>query len=70
MSQQHKKWIELVKQRMKEKGWKKSDLATVVGVSPAAITLLLKEGRGSDGLRLEVKKKLSIQESWVVFEER
>jgi len=70
MSQQHKKWIDLVKQRMEEKGWNRSDLATVVGVSPATIALLLKEGRGSDDLKLEVTKKLSIQESWVIFEER
>lgn len=70
MSQQQKKWIDLVKQRMEEKGWNRSDLATVVGVSPATITLLLKEGRGSDDLKLEVTKKLSIQESWVIFEER
>ena len=69
MSQQHKKWIDLVKQRMEEKGWNRSDLATVVGVSPATITLLLKEGRGSDGLKLRINKKLRINESWEKFEE-
>lgn len=70
MSQQHKKWIDQVKQRMEEKGWSQSDLATVIGVTPAAINRLLKEGHGSDGLKLEVAKKLSISGSWVVFEER
>lgn len=70
MSQQHKKWIDQVKQRMEEKGWSQSDLATVIGVTPAAINRLLKEGHGSDGLKLEVTKKLSISGSWVVFEER
>lgn len=69
MSQQHKKWIDLVKQRMEEKGWNRSDLATVVGVSPATITLLLKEGRGSDDLKLRINKKLRINESWEKFEE-
>ena len=68
MSQQHKKWIELVKQRLNEKGWSQSDLATVIGVTPAAINRLLKEGHGS--LKLEITKKLSISDSWTVFEER
>ena len=70
MSQQHKKWIELVKHRLNEKGWSQSDLATVIGVTPATINRLLKEGHGSDGLKLEITKKLSISDSWVVFEER
>jgi hypothetical protein len=70
MSQQHKKWIELVQQRLDEKGWSRSDLATVVGVSPAMITQLMKTGHGSDELKLTIKKKLNISESWVNFEER
>lgn len=70
MSQQHKKWIELVKQRLNEKGWSQSDLAMVIGVTPAAINRLIKEGHGSDSLKLEITKKLSISDSWTVFEER
>ena len=70
MSQQHKKWIELVKQRLNEKGWSQSDLATVIGVKPATINRLIKEGHGSDSLKLEVAKKLSISDSWTVFGER
>ena len=70
MSQQHKKWIGMVKQRLNEKAWSQSDLATVIGVTPAAINRLLKEGHGSDSLKLEVAKKLSISDSLTVFEER
>ena len=70
MSQQHQKWIELVQRRLDEKGWSRSDLATVVGVSPATITQLMKTGHGSDELKLAIKKKLNISESWVNFEER
>ena len=70
MSQQHRKWIELVKQRLDEKSWSRSDLAIVVGVSPAMITKLLKTGRGSDELKLQVNRKLNISESWVDFKER
>jgi len=57
MSQQHKKWIELVKQRLSEKGWSQSDLATVIGVTPAAINRLLKEGHGSDGQHEEEHRR-------------
>ena len=70
MSQQHQKWLELVQKRLDEKGWSRSDLATVVGVSPAMITQLFKTGHGSDQLKLEIKMKLNISESWVKFEER
>lgn len=64
MSQQHQKWIELVKQKMQEKGWSRSDLAQVAGVSPAMITRLLKEGHGSDEFKLLISKKLNIREPW------
>lgn len=70
MSQQHKKWLELVEQRLDEKSWSRSDLAIVVGVSPAMITKLLKTGQGSDELKLQVNRKLNISESWVNFKER
>nr|CAJ1873162.1 hypothetical protein AUSP0061_00011 [uncultured phage]DAF12118.1 MAG TPA: SOS-response transcriptional repressor [Caudoviricetes sp.] len=70
MSQQHKKWLELVEQRLDEKNWSRSDLAIVIGVSPAMITKLLKTGQGSDELKLQVNRKLNISESWVDFKER
>ncbi|WP_373110992.1 transcriptional regulator [Streptococcus anginosus] len=70
MSQQHKKWLDLVEQRLDEKSWSRSDLAIVIGVSPAMITKLLKTGQGSDELKLQVNRKLNISESWVNFKER
>lgn len=69
MSQQHLKWIELVKEQIKKRGWSQTDLAIVVGVSPSAITQLLKDGKGSDDLKLRINKKLRINESWEKFEE-
>lgn len=69
MSQQHQKWIELVKQKMEEKSWSKSDLAQVCGVTPTMITRLLNEGHGSDNFKLLVSKKLNIRESWTTLEE-
>ena len=70
MSQQHRKWIELVKERIEQRGWSQTDLAIVVGVSPSAITQLLKDGKGSDDLKLRINKKLRINESWEKFEEQ
>ena len=70
MSQQHKKWLDLVEQRLDENSWSRSDLAIVIGVSPAMITKLLKTGQGSDELKLQVNRKLNISESWVDFKER
>ena len=69
MSQQHKKWIEIVKEKIKNQGWSQTDLAIVIGVSPSAITQLFKDGKGSDGLKLRINKKLRISESWEKFEE-
>ena len=69
MSQQHRKWIELVKERIEQRGWSQTDLSIVVGVSPSAITQLLKDGKGSDDLKLRINKKLRINESWEKFEE-
>lgn len=70
MSQQHRKWIELVEEELHKRGWTRSDLATVVGVSPATITQMFKNGKGSDDLKLRINKKLRISESWEKFEER
>ena len=69
MSQQHHKWIELVKERIEKRGWSQTDLAIVVGVSPSAITQLFKDGKGSDDLKLRINKKLRITEPWEKFEE-
>ena len=69
MSQQHKKWIEIVKEKIKNRGWSQTDLAIVIGVSPSAITQLFKDGKGSDDLKLRINKKLRISESWEIFEE-
>ena len=69
MSQQHKKWIEIVKEKIKNRGWSQTDLAIVIGVSPSAITQLFKNGKGSDDLKLRINKKLRISESWEIFEE-
>ncbi len=69
MSQQHKKWIEIVKEKIKNRGWSQTDLAIVIGVSPSAITQLFKDGKGSDDLKLRINKKLKISESWEKFEE-
>ncbi|MFS9151569.1 helix-turn-helix transcriptional regulator [Streptococcus infantis] len=64
-----REWIELVKERIEKRGWSQTDLAIVVGVSPSAITQLLKDGKGSDDLKLRINKKLRISESWERFEE-
>lgn len=69
MSQQHKKWIEIVKEKIKNRGWSQTDLAIVIGVSPSAITQLFKDAKGSDDLKLRINKKLRISESWEKFEE-
>lgn len=70
MSQQHRKWNELVKERIEKRGWSQTDLAIVVGVSPSAITQLFKDGKGSDDLKLRINKKLRINESWEKFEDQ
>lgn len=69
MSTQHKKWVDIVQKKLNEKGWNKSELAIVVGVTPAAITRVLKDGQGSDALKLEINRKLGITESWTSFKE-
>ena len=69
MRQQHKRWNSLVEEALEKRGWSRSDLATVVGVSPATITQLFKEGKGSDDLKLRINKKLRINESWEKFED-
>ncbi|CQR25887.1 phage protein [Streptococcus varani] len=68
MSRQHQKWVELVKLKLDEKDWSKSDLAQVVGVTPVMITRLINDGHGSDDLKLRVSRKLGIREPWEDFE--
>ncbi len=68
MSQQHRKWLDLVEERLQAKGWNRSELAVVLGVTPATITRLFKDGHGSDSLKLEINRKLGISESWNKFE--
>ncbi|CYV35459.1 helix-turn-helix transcriptional regulator [Streptococcus suis] len=70
MSQQHQKWLDLVKERMQQKGWNRSDLAQVAGVSSSMITRLLNEGHGSDDLKKHISDKLGIREPWELFEGR
>lgn len=69
MSQQHQKWIDLVKKRLHDRGWSQTDFAIVLGVTPAMVSRLLKEAHGSDDLKLKVNKKLKISESWTRLEE-
>lgn len=69
MSVQHQKWLSIVACEMDKRGWNKSDLAQIVGVSPSVITELFKKGKGSDKLKLLISKKLSIRESWEKFED-
>ena len=69
MSQQHKKWIALVEQRLAEKKWTKADLTQAVGLrSQGTITDLLKSGKGSADLKIKVSKLLGIREPWEEFE--
>ncbi|HEN5962494.1 hypothetical protein [Staphylococcus lugdunensis] len=70
MSQQHRKWAELVEARLKEKGWNKADLTQAIGLrSQGTITDLLKLGKGSADLKIRVSKILGIREPWEKFEE-
>lgn len=69
MSQQHQKWIDLVKKRLHDRGWTQTDFAIVLGISPAMVSRLLKDGHGSDNLKLKINKKLRISESWTSLEE-
>lgn len=69
MSQQHKKWIHLVKERLQEKQITQTHLARACGVSKTTISELLKYGKGSDRLKNKVSDVLRIDESWTRLEE-
>lgn len=69
MSQQHKKWIQLVKERLQEEQMTQTHLARSCGVAKATISELLKYGKGSDKLKNRVCDVLRISDSWVDLEE-
>lgn len=70
MSQQYLKWVTIVKERLKAKGWTQADLTQAVGLrSPGTITDLLTKGKGSTDLKIKVSKLLGIREPWEEFEE-
>lgn len=65
MSQQHKKWIQLVKDKLNSEGMTQTHLARACGVKKPTISELLKYGKGSDRLKNRVCDVLDIDESWV-----
>ncbi|HEL1995978.1 helix-turn-helix domain-containing protein [Streptococcus suis] len=69
MSQQHKKWIHLVKERLQAEQMTQTHLARACGVAKATISELLKYGKGSDKLKNKVSDVLRIDESWTRLEE-
>lgn len=69
MSQQHKKWTQLVKDKLNEEQMTKTHLARACGVAKSTISELLKYGKGSDKLKNKVCDVLHIDESWTSLEE-
>lgn len=65
MSQQHQKWIQLVKEKLSSEGMTKTHLARACGVKKPTISELLKYGKGSDKLKNRVCDVLGIDETWV-----
>lgn len=65
MSQQHQKWIQLVKDKLNSEGMTQTHLARACGVKKPTISELLKYGKGSDKLKNRVCDVLGIDESWV-----
>lgn len=51
MSQQHQKWIQLVKDKLNSEGMTQTHLAHACGVKKPTISELLKYGKGSDRLK-------------------
>lgn len=60
-------WKKEVKEKLAQKGWKQSDLAKIVGVTPSMISILLNTDLGSDELRLKVSKALNVKSNWKKF---
>jgi gp8 len=69
MSQQHQKWIQLVKEKLSLEGMTQTHLARACGVKKPTISELLKYGKGSDKLKNRVCDVLGIDESWVYLGE-
>jgi gp8 len=65
MSQQHQKWIQLVKDKLSSEGMTQTHLARACGVRKPTISELLKYGKGSDKLKNRVCDVLGIDETWV-----
>ena len=65
MSQQHQKWIQLVKEKLSSEGMTQTHLARACGVKKSTISELLKYGKGSDRLKNRVCDVLGIDETWV-----
>lgn len=70
MSQQHKKWIRLVKDKLNSEGMTQTHLARACGVKKSTISELLKYGKGSDKLKNRVCDVLRIDETWVELGEQ
>lgn len=69
MSQQHQKWIQLVKDKLNEEQMTQTHLARACGVAKATISELLKYGKGSDKLKNKICDVLHIDESWTSLED-
>lgn len=69
MSQQHLKWIQLVKDKLNVSDMTQTHLARACGVSKPTISELLKYGKGSDKLKNRVCDVLGIDESWTSLED-
>ena len=65
MTQQHQKWIQLVKDKLSSEGITQTHLARACGVKKPTISELLKYGKGSNRLKNRVCDVLGIDETWV-----
>ena len=65
MTQQHQKWIQLVKDKLNSEGMTQTHLARACGVKKPTISELLKYGKGSNRLKNRVCDVLGIDETWV-----
>lgn len=70
MSQQHQKWIQLVKDKLNSEGMTQTHLARACGVKKPTISDLLKYGKGSNKLKNRVCDVLGIDETWVELGEQ
>ena len=70
MSQQHQRWIQLVKDKLNSEGMTQTHLARACGVKKPTISDLLKYGKGSNKLKNRVCDVLGIDETWVELGEQ